>query len=72
MPSIPAYNPLVAAIVVSDPAGGTVDVVIPAFDEQQSLAGVPFMPRGTATPSIGTRGLVAIDDQGAAWLIAWT
>lgn len=61
---------LYQARIASAPAAGLVDVVIPAFDDQQKFTDCPYMPRGTTEPTVGDRCLVAIDDQGDAWVIA--
>lgn len=64
--------PLARGIVVATANDeGLIDVVIPAFDDQQKFNDIPFMPRGDAEPGLGAQCLVAFDDQHAPWVIAW-
>lgn len=64
--------PLAQGFIVSDPnSDELVDVVVPAFDDAQKFNDCPYMPRGDQAPEIGARCLVAFDDHGAAWVVAW-
>lgn len=47
-------------------------VLIPGADNQQHSHGpAPFMPRGELLPTEGDRCLVAFDDDGDLWILAW-
>jgi hypothetical protein len=63
---------LFRGIVASDPdEDELVDVVIPSFDAKQRFTDCVYMPRGEEAPSSGATCLVAFDDIGAAWVVAW-
>lgn len=62
--------PFIQGAVATAPAGGRVDVTA-TFDPGQIYQDCTFMPRGATNPSIGDRCVVAVDDQGDAWLLAW-
>jgi hypothetical protein len=63
--------PLARGTIVSTPAGGLVDVVVPGFDEQQKFSRCPYQQGIDPAPAIGNSCLVAFDDLHAAWVIAW-
>lgn len=56
---------------VEAPAPGALATV--SVDALDGLAfqEVPFVPRGATLPSAGDRCLVALDDQGDAWVTCW-
>jgi hypothetical protein len=63
---------LLEGYVASDPVDGLVDVTIPAFDDdEQEFSECVYMPRGALEPTAGVRCLVAFDEQGGAWVVAW-
>lgn len=67
----PAPN-LVRGIVLTEPDDDElVDVMVASFDEDQKFADCIYMPRGDQAPGPGSQCLVAFDDIGAAWVIAW-
>lgn len=54
-----------------DAAGGAVDVVVAGFDQRQVFEAVPHTPSPTP-PAEGDAVLVAVDDEGEAWVVAWS
>lgn len=62
---------LAAGEIASTPTAGRVDVTLTGFDQAQPFNDCAYMPRGATEPSVGDRCLVAFDDKGAAWVIAW-
>lgn len=63
--------PLARGYIAAAPVGGEVDVVLVGFDEEQRFHDLPYMPRGSSQPTVGAQCLVAFDDQGGGWVIAW-
>ncbi|MCB0882702.1 MAG: hypothetical protein KDC33_10875 [Thermoleophilia bacterium] len=68
MPSAGAY----AASVTRAPAilTDTADVALDA-DPEVVYEAVPWMPRGTALPTVGASCLVVFDDRGNPWMPVW-
>jgi hypothetical protein len=49
-----------------------VRVALPGADGERHAQGpCPFMPRGMALPQQGDRCLLALDDDGSPWIVAW-
>jgi hypothetical protein len=57
--------------IATAPAAGRVDIVLNGFDADQRFNDCRYTPRGATDPSPGDSCLVAFDDQGDAWVIAF-
>lgn len=67
-------HPLVTAEIANTPGSPTdeVRVLVPSFDGgEHELDALGWTPRGTALPSQGDPCLVAIDENGECWIVAW-
>lgn len=62
-----------SAIVDTAPAtlADPLKVVLPSFDSLKAFEIRNWMPRGADLPSVGDPALVAFDEDGEPWLIAW-
>lgn len=57
--------------IAAAPADGRVDVTLTGFDTQQRFNDCRYTPRGATEPAPGDICLVAFDDQGDAWVLAF-
>jgi hypothetical protein len=64
-------NTLAQGVIDSAPAADRVDVTLIGFDTQQRFNDCRYTPRGATEPADGDTCLVAFDDQGDAWVIAF-
>jgi hypothetical protein len=62
---------LAQGTIARPPAGGRVAVTLEQFDAEQLFTGCRYMPRGADDPAPGDTCLVAFDDHGDAWVIAF-
>lgn len=70
--SVEDFSTLAQGFIVATPDdAGLVDVVIPAFDDQQKFDGLPCETHGDHGPSLGARCLVARDSIGELWVVSW-
>lgn len=76
-PSPPPAAALLAGRVHGAPTtrSGRLDIVLEADDPPLVYEAVPWTPRpgdsGPLLPTVGARCLVAIDDRGDPWVLAW-
>jgi hypothetical protein len=62
---------LAQGTIARAPADARVDVTLADFDSEQTFTGCRYTPRGTTEPAPGDTCIVAFDDQGDAWVLAF-
>jgi hypothetical protein len=69
-----APEPLVQAVAANSPAtaSDSLYVVVPSFDPAARWGPVVWTPRGSTLPTVGSLCLLARDDQGLWWVVAWS
>jgi hypothetical protein len=69
-----APEPLVQAVAANSPASASdkLYVVVPSFDPAAKWGPVVWTPRGSTLPTAGSLCLLARDDQGLWWVVAWS
>lgn len=62
---------LQATVQAAPDADDLVLVIAPSFDAKQTLGPFPYMPRASDAPQPGDTCLVAFDDKGDGWIVAF-